>query len=1139
MSYRFLPYVRRGLADRINDVDQPETDLPSRAQLPVRVSLSTGDTAKVDLRLYGPGDVIGIDPRVIVRTEPPRLARNVEPDQFVAIEFDSPDFPWMFTPARAGTDDKLRPWLVLVVVAKQDGVAVVVRRDRPLPQLVIEPPAVPADELPNLSESWAWAHAHVVEDAPPSSVADHLERHPHLNVSRLLCPRRLESGRDYIAAVVPALEHGLVAGLGQTPPDENTTKPAWGAGDGSVGVKVTLPMYFHWEFRTGPAGDFESLARQLVPRPVPDTVGRRRMFIGDAHPALPSLPAETGGILELEGALRAPEAGSGPELGPEHAQLVAALTALLDAPADHVIDGASDDAEAVAPPIYGGRHVQEARVVGSAFRWLTELNGDPRHRAAAGLGAEIVRLNQERYMQSAWEQVGDVVAANALLDRARFVQQLADRIHQRHLRTLPDDVVLSLSAAVHRRIPVTNGRALTRTVSLSTISDGAFDPSFRRIMSPRSAALTRAARLASHPGATVTVEVINKLADGQLALDVLAEPPDGLVSSRLFAHFGASPTGQVGPEIGAVGTAPAAVVKQLKSLVKEIAATPVSPKVALRSDLAKTGILLPRQLDTIESAVAGVALEGSAGSLGATTTVAGLASSVLSATVANPKVLGFVLSPGRSGVNSRVLELHPLEPTVTSRPITGRGRVETVARVTGAHGRVAPIESLRDVVAAAPAGAFEPRRPGIPEIVIEPGGGRPAVPIDPKAPAEPTVPLPPSIDPPIKTPAVLKAFVNAFDAHRAALSVTATSIIPAEQPLDLVAAKAIVLAAIDPHDVIEARAGLAVRIGDSVLRDGLVPGLRQRRPLDPVMAGPLLPEPLYGALAAADPDRFLPGVGDIPDDTITLLETNPRFVEAFLIGANHEMNRELLWRRYPTDRRGTPFRRFWDRGDGSDDIGPIDQFPTNVNLGTSSGGDLRDSLVLLVRGQLLRRYPDAVVYASPAKPDKSFDDSPAVVQNPIFWGRIPPDVTFVGFGLTVEEVEPDPGWYFVIAEQPTEPRFGLDVPQGTSSPATWSDLDWGHVDAQPGDHLKITSSGLDGRTKKLATPIEGGASGGVNATFGRNSAHMAAITFQRPFRAVLHSGEVLAGNDGIGLGGIRPVLAKSVLLRPIALPGRG
>ena len=301
------------------------------------------------------------------------------------------------------------------------------------------------------------------------------------------------------------------------------------------------------------------------------------------------------------------------------------------------------------------------------------------------------------------------------------------------------------------------------------------------------------------------------------------------------------------------------------------------------------------------------------------------------------------------------------------------------------------------------------------------------------------------------------------------------------------------------------------------------------------MVGPLLPEPLYLSLAKADPDRFLPGIGDIPDDTVTMVETNPRFVEAFLVGANHEMNRELLWRRYPTDRRGTPFHRFWDRVDGKEDIHAIHEFDSSLALGTNSGADLRGSLVLLVRGQLLRRYPNAVVYAVPARADSSIDPTPGAVKDPVFWGRIDPDVTFVGFDLTREMVEVAPGWYFVIAEQPTEPRFGLDAPTDGASgpPGSWSDLHWGHVGVEPGGHLVIATSGLDGQEKAII------AGRPQRARFGRNSADMAAICFQRPFRAAIHSSEIIEGASAAGGAPFRPVLTHAVLLRPLALGGGG
>ena len=52
----------------------------------------------------------------------------------------------------------------------------------------------------------------------------------------------------------------------------------------------------------------------------------------------------------------------------------------------------------------------------------------------------------------------------------------------------------------------------------------------------------------------------------------------------------------------------------------------------------------------------------------------------------------------------------------------------------------------------------------------------------------------------------------------------------------------------------------------------------------------------------------------------------------------------------------------------------------------------------------------------------------------MFEAKVDPDIYFFGFDLTVEDViggtgeniNDDPGWFFVIKERPGEPRFGLD-----------------------------------------------------------------------------------------------------------------
>ena len=120
----------------------------------------------------------------------------------------------------AGTEppaDRLRPWCVLVVVERTDGVSIVLRPGAVLPVLTIDDAGRPAAELPDLADSWAWAHAQVLEEAgsnPGNDLHVDLDVDPDRNLSRLVCPRLLQPNTRYLAAVVPAFDHGVQRGLG-------------------------------------------------------------------------------------------------------------------------------------------------------------------------------------------------------------------------------------------------------------------------------------------------------------------------------------------------------------------------------------------------------------------------------------------------------------------------------------------------------------------------------------------------------------------------------------------------------------------------------------------------------------------------------------------------------------------------------------------------------------------------------------------------------------------------------------------------------------------------------------------------------------------------------------------------------------
>ena len=55
----------------------------------------------MDVRLYGPGDVTGLDPKQIVRTDPRPGASSFEDNYLPGVEFARADLPWLFTPAAA------------------------------------------------------------------------------------------------------------------------------------------------------------------------------------------------------------------------------------------------------------------------------------------------------------------------------------------------------------------------------------------------------------------------------------------------------------------------------------------------------------------------------------------------------------------------------------------------------------------------------------------------------------------------------------------------------------------------------------------------------------------------------------------------------------------------------------------------------------------------------------------------------------------------------------------------------------------------------------------------------------------------------------------------------------------------------
>jgi hypothetical protein len=483
----FSSYLQGPLGEAIEATDTFGT-LPAPAFSPSVTMIGpadqTGPVKGPDMRMLGPGDVAGLVAGSIIRREPPAGSVDIEPNYLAAVEVTPPELPWVLTPARA-TSGRLRPWLVLIVL---DAASAQVKEGKPLPFVASE-----VAQLPDLRDSWGWAHVQrsvgdrqLAGGATATTAA----------LARLICPRRLSRDVTYLACLVPAFNSGVAAGLGQTPTGQHDL--AWSVDAGGM---VTLPVYDHWTFTTGPDGDFEDLVTRLRPanrkallasstRPV----DVRAPWTGDKALSDEAQPIGVSGALRPFGDPPIPN----PEATPEVlATLDVRLRAQLNAPAERLLAGpAGDTPGTLAPPLYGARHVLQDHVE-SALAWIGQLNASVPNRIAAGLGATYVRAHQEELMGKAWEQVGAIREANRLRATVELTAAVAERVHDRHVARLTPGELIALAAPAQRRAKTSDTTTLSLELRMSRLPNGVATSAFARWVRP-------AGKLARRAGVSVT-----------------------------------------------------------------------------------------------------------------------------------------------------------------------------------------------------------------------------------------------------------------------------------------------------------------------------------------------------------------------------------------------------------------------------------------------------------------------------------------------------------------------------------------------------------------------------------------------------------------------------------------------------------
>ncbi|GAA4365941.1 hypothetical protein GCM10023185_36690 [Hymenobacter saemangeumensis] len=864
------------------------------------------------------------------------------------------------------------------------------------------PPTTPATfAFPDGATLWLWAH--VQANAPVGTVDTflntNLAQNPDAAFSRLFSPRRLSPATAYRAFLLPTYEAGRLAGLGLEVPTAVGNNYAW---QGHTHAYLDLPIYHQWEFRTGPAGDFESLARLLRPADA------------DSFATLPldvTTPLGSAGTgtrvrrtVEMAGILK--------PAGPVQAVPAAITRDLYDQLAPGFAPPQSQPGRrpVVAPPIYGRYFapptLDPLTSSGEIATpdWRHQVNLDPRYRAAASIGAQVIQEKQEEYVQRAWEQVRDILEANANLRGMQSGLETTSALRNQHLPVVGTGTgSLTNGLAARTAAGTTTSTATTSGTTLENYGLHLTGLAFTRVRMPGG-------------GATIQ-EAIR-----QSNMPLAAFSP---TFRRIAKPFGRYQTVMAGP--------PLRPTQQ--------------PQAADPQTLRERGTSL-RQRDSLLTL---------------------LQQGLIAA------------APVKEGI----IRAHQFSNEVVSEIIR---------------------ETPSSFWTVDEHGTYQEFNEGT----------------------------------------YYQNFANAWETFS---QIDFTGEDTPRPDLDLEEVKQAIIAGTQPEPVFLARANRALRsvphygaysaaapAGGAQFR--AVAGTARPEPqlsaIKQVMAYPVFKDAMGEVLRSKYPNLFLPGVEDFPANTITLLEPHQELIEAYMLGLNHAMGSELLWRGFPTDARGSYFRQFWDpseflnmtttshlspealaaKEEQHRDVLPLDLWNGNalgdneVPLPVPAG-----RLLLAIRAEVLQRFPNTVVCAQPAiRPAGGGElepDASKPYEYPVQRLTVGEDIAVFNFAMSegkatgtgpgADPLAPE-GYFFILMERPGEPLFGLDDDQGADiqqQPTTWNALAWQHLGTQPGANLGIVPG-----TRPTAL-------GDTVVPNIQTSAHLAYALFQQPVMVAVHASELM------------------------------
>jgi hypothetical protein len=1098
-SYGFLPWARQGVASKISEADTLgandgtavlRADLD--AELDVQYTNLDGsvqvNTIKKQIQIIGPGDVLSISNKSIVRTEPAKGVGNYEDNGLPYIEFYEEDFLWRYTPASAvnknGNQTKLRPWLALVVLA--DDEYTLKQTPGGLPYISIEQASFDK-AFHHEDDTWAFAHVHfnnkltnLSGDAMQLEVNNDLSADPDVAVSRLLCPRKLAKSTSYNAFVIPAYESGRLAGLKIDNATVLAQQPSWkkGAMPASPTRPFDFPVYYHWHFRTAKFGDFESLVAMLKPIIMDGNSGKMPMDIQDPGFNLASENTGTK-VIGMEAALKPPDFVPDPwptngGVNADDTNTVDKLKMLLNLSADLVDKKAviassnpffnSDigDDPLLVPPVYGVWHALIEKLGDAASPpWIEELNLDFRNRGAAGLGVKVIQKHQDDFVNRAWQQVNKVNDANKKIQETLLAQAVTKCIFKKHIVNAGNDKAVMLTHSVQHLIKNPgNTQTVQQDFIESRIPFASKTAAFRKVSRPNSKVAKTSMVGLAKPVVTSLVKFDTVIQN----FNITDESNTSAVSAARLKK----------PPIAALDTT------SINSAIDNA----VTSYDASDEDLAKDAFVNMIESDVIQ--------------VNASSSKAQLLSAVNGQHITNVNVKNKVIDIVNNIADSSI----PVKKNSDGQVVIQLSDAAFGALFNkGIHAK-----NYNDVILTD------------------------------------STPFDPANVKSMTTKSDVVALQASFtDFTKILTALPQVSPVPAFNNAAGISSH--IFLKLDPAVTFANKLFINIRI----LQGNQYVPLPQ---LKPIMAYPEFPEAVYTYLLELSKNFILPNIDKLPDNSITLLENNQSFIEAFMVGMNHEMARELLWNEYPTDQRGSYFRQFWNIDDS---LFPLD--PNNAEndkelkldirkintwsrkLGENNPRGIKESnLVLVIRGQLFKKYPNTMVFAQKAMYDPADASNPRQLQGgidpandftkfPLFKAEIDPDITLFGFSLDDVTARGDrikqshgstagknPGWFFVLKERPGHIRFGLDdftdehgntdvMPVG--NPKTWDDLAWEYLVNNKADldsyHITFNKNII------IQNPAN-------QPLWNSNAADLAAILFQDPVLFARHAAEMLPEN---------------------------